>query len=119
MSVIDQATLRRLYIDEERSIRSIAELLHVAPRTVYDAMIHGRIPRRQTWQHSNRSSSSSDGTRFDEAMLRQLYQTEQFSIREIAARFHVSHSVVYSALVRWNIPRRRLGPRCKAVPHNS
>ena len=118
MSVIDQATLRRLYVDEERSIRSIAALLHVAPRTVYDALIRGRIPRRQTWQHSNRSASS-DRTPFDEATLRQLYLVEQLSVREIAARFHVFHSVIYNALVRWNIPRRRPGPRCKDTSHTS
>jgi predicted DNA-binding protein YlxM (UPF0122 family) len=116
MSIIDQETLRHLYIDEKLSIRSIAAILHVAPRTVHDALIRCRIPRRQKWQHYlTASAKRADRPQLDESTLRQLYMNEQRSIREIAGFFNVFPSVVYNALVRWNIPRRKRGPRAKTV----
>jgi predicted DNA-binding protein YlxM (UPF0122 family) len=112
--MIDKATLLRLYIDEHRSIRSIAALLRVAPRTVHDAMIRGRIPRRQRWeQHATTTERAARG-QLDEAILRRLYVIEELSIREIAERFDTCTATVHHALVAWNIPRRKRGRREKS-----
>ena len=116
MRIIDEATLRRLYIDEAQSIRSIAAILHVAPRSVHETLIRRRIPRRQQWQHRSAALvQSADRSQLNEPLLRQLYWSENRSIREIAAIVDVSLSSVYNALVRWNIPRRKRGPREKTV----
>jgi predicted DNA-binding protein YlxM (UPF0122 family) len=112
--MIDKATLLRLYIDEHRSIRSIAAFLKVAPRTVHDAMIRGRIPRRQRWeQHATTTERAARG-QLDEAILRRLYVIEELSIREIAERFDTCTATVHHALVAWNIPRRKRGRREKS-----
>ena len=107
--MIDTATLRRLYIDEHRSIRNIAALLQVAPRTVHTALIRGRIARRQRWeQHATTTERAARG-QLDEATLRRLYVIEKLSIREIAERFDTCTATVHHALVAWNIPRRKRG----------
>src|SRR6266545_3023585 len=113
--MIDQATLRRLYIDEHRSIRSIAALLKVAPRTVHDAMIRGRIARRKSWeQHATTTKQRAARGQLDEETLRRLYVIEKLSIRDIAERFDTCTATVHHALVAWNIPRRKRGRREKS-----
>ena len=47
----------------------------------------------------------------DETTLRQLYLDERRTIREIAATLSISPAAVNRALCRWDIPRRRRGPR--------
>ncbi len=42
----DETILRRLYLDEQKSIREIATLWHVSPRTIFDALRRYSIPRR-------------------------------------------------------------------------
>ncbi len=110
MAKIDEATLYRLYVEEQQSIRSIAVTLRVAPRTVHDAMIHYRIPRRQKWRHHPATSPGGAREALDAPLLQRLYVAEQRSIREIATIMEVYPSVVYNALVRWDIPRRKRGP---------
>src|SRR5262245_43425717 len=110
MSMIDLATLRHLYIDEQHSIRSIAAILHVNPRTVYDAMMHARIPRRK--QRERSASTAARGAapgHLEELMLRRLYLIERRSMPEIARLVGISATTVQHALVYWNIPRRRRG----------
>ena len=110
MSIVDLATLRHLYIDEQLSIRNVAALLHVNPRTVHSAMIRGRIPRRKQWeQPATAAAARATQYQIDEAQLRQLYVLEWHSIREIADIFNTCPSTVQHALVRWNIPRRKRG----------
>jgi predicted DNA-binding protein YlxM (UPF0122 family) len=107
--MLDEVTLRRLYLDEQQSIRAIAESEHVATRTVYDALIHYRIPRRQAGFRS--SSLPPADPLFDEATLRCLYLEEQRSIRDIATQHRVSTRMVYDAMSRYCIPRRTAGQR--------
>src|SRR4029079_6815120 len=38
-AMLDEATLRRLYLEEQRSIRDIAALKRIPSRTVYDLLI--------------------------------------------------------------------------------
>lgn len=107
--MLDEVTLRHLYLEEQRSIRAIAELEHVPTRTVYDALIRYRIPRRPSGFHHKRLLPTS--APFDEATLRRLYLEEERSIRDIAALYQVSTRMVYDALSRHRIPRRTVGHR--------
>jgi hypothetical protein len=50
MSIVDLATLRHLYVDQQLSIRAVAAALQIDPRTVHTALICGRIARRQRWE---------------------------------------------------------------------
>ena len=107
--LIDETRLRQLYLDEQQSIRAIAALEGVPTRSIYDALIHYRIPRRQAGFRS--SSLQSADPLFHEATLRRLYLEEQRSIRDIAALHHVSTRIVYDAMSRYRIPRRTAGQR--------
>lgn len=107
--MIDEPTIRRLYVQEQRSIRAIATLLQVPTRLVYDALVRYRIPRRTTGFRPQRVEP--DEAPFDEITLRRWYLEEECSIRTIAKRTNVSTRVVYEALIHYNIPRRKVGQR--------
>jgi hypothetical protein len=107
--VIDEDTLQRLYVVEQRSIRDIAAIEHVPTRTIYDALIRYRIPRRPAGFH-NKILQPTNAS-FSEATLRQLYLAEERSIRDIAALYQVSTRMVYDAMSRYRIPRRTAGQR--------
>ena len=47
MPVLDEATLRTLYLDERRTIRQIAVMLAVSPAAVNRALQRWRIPLRR------------------------------------------------------------------------
>ncbi|HNP71863.1 MAG TPA: hypothetical protein PKK15_12160 [Kouleothrix sp.] len=111
--MLDEATLRRLYLHEQRSIRDIAALLGASTRVVYDALIHYRIPRRTAGFRPVHEEPAED--RLDEAMLRRWYLEEERSIRAIADLAQVSTRVVYEALIRYGIPRRTAGQRPAGV----
>lgn len=111
--MLDEATLRRLYLDEQRSIRDIAAQLHLPTRSVYDALIRHRIPRRLASFRNVQSGTSS--ALFDEATLRCWYVEEERSIRAIAELAQVSTRVVYEALLRYGIARRTVGQRSGAI----
>jgi transposase len=108
MATFDETTLRRMYLEEQHSIRAIAEALGYSQRTIYDALMRWRIPRRSPGvQRSNIPPTFS----FEEAALRKLYLEEGHTIKEIAAQYRIGESTVWSALNYWHIPRRRRGPR--------
>jgi predicted DNA-binding protein YlxM (UPF0122 family) len=107
--MLDEVTLRRLYLEEQRSIREIAQLEDVPTRTVYDALIRYRIPRRAAGFRSTRVQPASIS--LEEPALRRLYLDEERSIREIAALYQVSTRMVYDAMGRYRIPRRTSGHR--------
>ena len=108
----NEATLRRLYLDEERSIRNIATLCQVSTRMVYDALSRYRIPRRTTGKQQPAPSAITFGdSAFDKATLQRLYHEEGQSIAEIAAAAACPPARIRNALVRWGIPRRRRGRR--------
>jgi len=108
MTILDKNTLLQLYIEEQLTIRAIAEKLSVNPRKVHDAMRHWRIPRRP---NSTRMHRPIPNFPFDEATLRNHYHGSGQTIKQIAEHFNVSTWVVFSAMKHWNIPRRRSGPR--------
>jgi len=105
--MLEESTLRRLYLEEQRSIRAIAAFVQVSPRTVYDDLIRYRIPRRPAGFRGARAQSAA--TPFDEATLRQSYEVEGRSIRAIAELTQTSTRTVYDALIRYRIPRRTTG----------
>lgn len=106
--MLEESTLRRLYVEEQRSIRAIAMSLQVPTRIVYDALVRYRIPRRSGGYRHMRPSIAPP---FDEATLRQWYEAEGRTIRAIADLAHVSTRMVYDALRRYEIPRRVRGHR--------
>jgi predicted DNA-binding protein YlxM (UPF0122 family) len=112
--MLDEQTLRRLYLTEERSIRAIAASERVNIRVVYEALIRYHIPRRSSGFRSTRAQPAQ--RLLDEAQLRRLYLDEQLSIRAIAKHAQVSTRVVYDSLIAYRIPRRTSWPRRPAVP---
>ena len=109
MSIVDPLMLQQLYVEKQLSIRDIASLLHVNPRTVHTALIRSRIARRQSWEHPASLTQCVGRGQLDEAILRHLYTIEQLSIREIANQLNTCTATVHHALVVWNIPRRKRG----------
>jgi hypothetical protein len=108
--MLDEATLRRLYLEEQRSIRVIATLSKVSTRVVYDALSRYRIPRRRRGYRAQRPSVIAlESGLLDETTLRHLYADEGRSIAAIAAILRSSPSRIHNALIRWGIPRRRRG----------
>ena len=109
MSIVDPLILQQLYVEKQLSIRDIASLLRVNPRTVHTALIRSRIARRQSWEHPASLPQCVGRGQLDEARLRHLYTIEQLSIREIANQFNTCTATIHHALVLWNIPRRKRG----------
>jgi predicted DNA-binding protein YlxM (UPF0122 family) len=106
----NEANLRRLYLDEERSIRNIAALYQVSARMVHDALNRYRIPRRRAGQQRPVPSVITFGDSvLDKATLQRLYQEDGQSIAAIASSVACAPSRIRNALVRWDIPRRRRG----------
>ena len=108
MMILDKATLSHLYLEEQLTIRAIADKLSVNPRKIHDAMRLWRIPRRPK---SARPHHPAPTFPFDEATLRHHYHDAGQTMKQIAIHFEVSTSVVFSAMKYWDIPRRRCGPR--------
>jgi hypothetical protein len=108
MTTLDEMTLRRMYHEERLSIRAIADALGLNYRTIYDALMRWKIPRRP---RGLRTIYHVPTFAFDEATLRHLYLDAGHTIKEIAVTFQVAPSAVWSAMEYWQIPRRRRGPR--------
>ena len=108
MTILDKSTLSHLYLEEQLTIRAIADKLSVNPRKVHDAMRLWRIPRRPNSARTNRPAPKFP---FDEATLRYHYHDLGQTIKQIAVHFEVSTWIVFSAMKYWDIPRRRCGPR--------
>jgi predicted DNA-binding protein YlxM (UPF0122 family) len=113
--VLDQAALRKLYLEEKRSIRTIAALTYVSTRKVYDLLRRYHIPRRSVGQqHTTPSSILVAHGSLDELMLRRMYEEEGQTIAAIAVAAQCSPSRIRNALVRWGIERRRRGRQYRA-----
>jgi hypothetical protein len=116
--ILDEATVRRLYLEEQLSIRAIATLARVSTRVVYDVMSRYRIPRRRRGYRSEpRPNIDLKAGPIAEGTLRHLYTDEQRSIAAIAAMLQSSPSRIRNALVRWGIPRRRRGRPGSQIAH--
>ena len=113
--MIEEERLQQLYVTEQRSIRDIATLEHLPTRTVYDALIHYRIPHRPAGFHTKKPKATESP--LNEMTLRRLYLEEQRSIRDIAALQQVSTRMVYDALTHYRIPRRPAGQQRRPMPN--
>lgn len=113
--MLDEATLRRLYLEEQRSIRAIATREGIAAQSVHDALVRYEIPRRTSGFAT--LSRKAKHNQLDETTLRRLYIEERLTIRAIADLSNVSTRIVYDALSRYRIPRRVRGYR--AEPANA
>lgn len=107
--MLEKELLERLYLEEQRTIREIATQLGVPSRSVYDAMIHHRIPRRPAFYRPEHPVAHE--RQLGEAELRRWYIDEERSIRAIAGLAQVSTRAVSEALIRYNIPRRLARPQ--------
>ena len=114
--ILDKTTLLHLYIEEQLTIRAIADKLSVRPRVVYDALMHWRIPRRPATARPHRPAPNLP---FDEATLRYHYLELEQTIKEIGVQLNVPYGLVLSAMKYWHIPRRRCGPKPKRPPSKS
>jgi len=110
--LLDEQTLRQLYLVEQHTIRDIATLSGVSTRVVYDALCRYRIPRRAARQPRPASAVITFGSSvLDKPTLQRLYHEEGQSIAAIAASMSCAPSRIRNALVRWDIARRRRGRR--------
>jgi transposase len=108
MAELDEATLRRWYLDEGRSIGAIARMLGVRKQTVCDALVMWDIPSRPRGQQL---TALVGDERLSETYLRQRYLEDNANLRDIAAETGVSYSTIRRALIQWNITRQRRGRR--------
>ena len=114
MTKVDAETLRRMYLEEGKTIEGIAKELQVAIRTVEDGLIRWRIPRRKAQEHRIPAILTHPEI---ETVLRHLYIEEGYNSGDIAELLQVSRASVLNALKRWHIPRRR-GRRSATVVHD-
>ena len=106
MSVFDEPTLRRMYVDEGLTIRQIARALHTSTKTVLAALDQYGIERR----------SRGPRRRLEQATLRRMYVDERQTIREISMVLGVAPGTVCEALERYGIERRKAAPRRDRPP---
>src|SRR6476659_7945750 len=85
MTILDKSTLSHLYLEEQLTIRAIAEKLDVNPRKIHDAMRLWHIPRRSNSTRLNRPAPIFP---FDEATLRYHYHGLGQTIKQIAEHFN-------------------------------
>ena len=118
MRVLDEAMLRRLYLIEGHTIAQIARTFHMRKQAICAALAQWAIPRRS---RGPRRIQAQQETSLDAGTLRRLYLDEHQTIREIARILQVSPRAVHDVLIRWNIPRRRRGPRrdIRPVPEST
>lgn len=100
----DPDELRRLYIDERKTIREVARALQVGNSTALAAMMYWRIPRRAGGP--GRQLPPSTPT-IESSTLQRLYLEERHSIPAIAALLQVPVRSVRHALIQHRIPARR------------
>jgi transposase len=101
----DPERLRRLYIDERRTVGEVAEVLGVARSTAHNWLRAAGIDLRPS--PSKRRDDISDDR------LRELYVGDQLSAPDIAQQFGCATTTVYHRLDQLGIPRRPKG--CSAA----
>jgi hypothetical protein len=97
--LLDEATLRRLYLDEDQTIREIARTLRVSPSAVRDALVHWGIPRRRPGPRRD-LRPLPESTRL---VLRSLVAVR--GIRGAARTLKIAPEVVHAMLGSRPLPR--------------
>ena len=99
--------IRRLYVDQQWSAPEIAAHLGCGTSTVYARLDRLGVARRPARRRQDDRPTTDD--------LRELYATEELSLRQIAERFDVSAQAVHSWVTAAGIERRSPGSTGPAV----
>jgi len=107
MKRIDKQTLHKLYWEEKKSLKEIAEILGVSDCTVLRWMREYNIPRR-TRGESKRIFYERERRKrgVSKDVLERLYWDEGKSAEEIGRIFGVRGSVVQEWMKKYGIPLR-------------
>lgn len=113
MSALDKRILPRAGEIEQLTLRAVADMIGVSPRTVYDALMNWPIPvpAAKPRRHQPQRSFA-----FEEATVRSLYFDKGYTVKEIAEHLSTGRSSVLAAMNYWQIPRRRRGRRPSKSP---
>ena len=105
----DPETLRRLYVEEQRTLAQIGRTYRTAVPKVHAALKAAEIPVRPRTSRASR-------TEFDPDLLRQLYQDREWTTMQVAAHLDTTAAAVLRALHDHDIPVRRGGPTTPLRP---
>lgn len=103
----DPARLRALYLGQHRTLVQVATELRCSPRRVSAGLAAAGIPVRV----GGRPAHAEALPPLTELVLRELYERQQLTMREVADRVGGSEFRVATALDRFGIARRRPGTR--------
>jgi len=101
--------LRRLYIDDGRTLEQIARQHHTSKEVVRTWLEDAQIPVQPRTSREHRKQ-------LDAVLVAELYQKREWSAAEIAANLDVSIQLVLRTLHDHGVPVRRGGPPSRA--HN-
>ena len=104
---LDPAVLRRLYVEEHRTLTQVAAQLGASGPRVRAALVAAGIPLRPARRRADRPPLPTLTTE----QLSELYVDQGLTARQIAARFGGSANWVLTALDTRGIPRRPGGSR--------
>lgn len=99
--------MRRLYEDEEWTLRQIADHFGVSWQAVHARFVREGVPLR---------SKNQIKKRFDRETLVQLYVTKKLSIDEVGKILDASASHVHNELERYGIETRTKGATRRKYP---
>jgi DNA-binding transcriptional regulator LsrR (DeoR family) len=95
---LDIERLRKLYWEEEMSLREVAAETAVSYDTIRNRFHENEIPVRDSRQGGVEVA--------DESRLRELYRDESLSTRDIGEKFGVSQTTVRRRMEKYDIPLR-------------
>jgi len=105
---LEATLLRRMYLDQRRTISEIAADQHCSADRVRTSLIAAGIPRRTPGGRDDQRPVPIPAER-----LREMYVDQQLTVAEIALVLHCSTSRVRAAIDRHGLPRR---PRYRRLP---
>jgi transposase-like protein len=97
--VLDESTLRRMYLDEGQTIRQIASALEISSAQVYCALVQWHIPRRARGPR-HETPVVTDTTR---TVLRSMVAV--LGMEQTAQRLKTTPQVIHAALGTRPLPR--------------
>jgi hypothetical protein len=104
--------LRRLYIDDRRTLEQIARQHHTSKEVVRTWLEDAQIPVQPRTSREHRKQ-------LDAVLVAELYQEREWSAAEVAANLDVSIQLVLRTLHDHGVPVRRGGPPSRAPSHTT
>jgi DNA-binding CsgD family transcriptional regulator len=104
---LDPAVLRRLYVEDRRTVGQVAAALGASDRRVRAALVAAGIPLRPARRRADLAALPT----LSRAQLTELYLRQRLTTSEIAARYGGSENWVRTALAAHAIGRRTGGAR--------